>query len=380
MLIDEKMESSAGGVGKLTLLVAVIGLAYTLFNGNRTGATKGLLIRALWYGLVSMGISVAMAETGSVMSYLSIITNIFYWIAVLSIAYFATKRDGEIIEIIPVWAVISLSAVAFVFFKKAVIYNTYDNSQILGLNDAYFLLLNLPLVLLLRQKMLRNAAILVIMAGLLLSFKRGGVIAFVVAMAAYSFAYAKIGQRRVGRALMILVAFSIIFFFAFNFVSQRVGGYWTERFSTITEDQGSGRFEIWREVLDLQLTSDIPGWIFGHGYSAVSRSTSNERSAHNDFQEVLFDYGIIGFTLYLMVIASLIKVGKTLCRARSRYFPPFAASFAIFLVLSVASHLVIYPSYFVYLSIFWGLTVAVADREALMVRKMTGGRELPCAG
>jgi hypothetical protein len=95
----------------------------------------------------------------------------------------------------------------------------------------------------------------------------------------------------------------------------------------------------------------------GHRSTAIDRGILSQ-TAHNDYLEVLYDYGIIGLLLYiyftLLIVKRLIKLSKT----GGRYFHAYFSAFLIFLVMSMVSHLIIYPTYFAFISVLWGITEA----------------------
>ena len=76
-------------------------------------------------------------------------------------------------------------------------------------------------------------------------------------------------------------------------------------------------------------------------------------SAHNDFLEVLYDFGAIGFIFYVLIHLSLIKWTLRLFRARSELAFPVLISYVCFIVMSMVSHLILYPTYFGLLTAFW---------------------------
>ena len=131
--------------------------------------------------------------------------------------------------------------------------------------------------------------------------------------------------------------------------------YVFSRFSSISEDKGSGRDIVWRNVLDTYSKSPVLEKIIGHGhYSAiiVNRGHNIDLSAHNDFLEVLFDYGIIGLILYLLLHIYLIKRLFFLKRNKSELFLPYLASYITMFIMSMVSHLILYPTYFTFLATF----------------------------
>ena len=136
-----------------------------------------------------------------------------------------------------------------------------------------------------------------------------------------------------------------------------------DRLETIFEDKGSGRLGIWENTWEMQMDSSLAGWIFGHGFNAVYINSVPQYSAHNDFLEVLYDFGIIGFILYINFYIIIIKYSKKLYNARSKYTAPFVSSIVLALIMSITSHLIIFPTYFIYLCLFWGVIIADCDKN-----------------
>ena len=61
-----------------------------------------------------------------------------------------------------------------------------------------------------------------------------------------------------------------------------------------------------------------------------------------------------GLLLYALLHLCLITKAYRLIRERSLYAPAFAASYMLFFCVSLTSHLILYPTYFIFLTAFWG--------------------------
>lgn len=66
------------------------------------------------------------------------------------------------------------------------------------------------------------------------------------------------------------------------------------------ETGGSGRLDIYKQVIILFNNSDWFNIFFGHGVDSISRTIGI--GGHNDILEVLFCYGILGFILFCMML------------------------------------------------------------------------------
>jgi O-antigen ligase len=109
--------------------------------------------------------------------------------------------------------------------------------------------------------------------------------------------------------------------------------------------------------------------ILGHGHNAVRRDSPLEISAHNEYLEIIYDYGIIALTIYLGLWIYVIKQFLFHYRNNTIFFIPYALSICIFVVMSMVSQLVLYVSYFLYLVMFWGIVQAAKERWKLKKHK-----------
>lgn len=134
----------------------------------------------------------------------------------------------------------------------------------------------------------------------------------------------------------------------------------TERV-TREESDNSGRKAIWATTSLMIVTSPAEKFIVGHGFNGVRENSFLEISAHNDFLEIIYDYGLIIFALYICLWIHVVRRCYFLYRNKSSLFLPYAVSLSILFVLSMVSQLLPYATYFNYLVMFWGMTEAVTE-------------------
>jgi O-antigen ligase len=136
-----------------------------------------------------------------------------------------------------------------------------------------------------------------------------------------------------------------------------------ERLESMAEDQGSGRLDIYSETIKYIANSTPWQTLMGHGYVSTRDILASGKSAHNDWLEVQFDFGAVGLLLYALLHACLIRKSHSLIRGRSPLAAAFAASYALFFFMSMTSHLIIYPTYYLFLVAFWGMIEGLTRRE-----------------
>ena len=97
---------------------------------------------------------------------------------------------------------------------------------------------------------------------------------------------------------------------------------------------------------------------FGHGFDAVEANLG--QSAHNEYLEILYDFGIIGFLIFFLIILLLIK-----CYKQSFNRPVFAFALVSMLVTMMFSHIIIYPTFSNSMMITIGVLIGQGRSEGL---------------
>ena len=195
-----------------------------------------------------------------------------------------------------------------------------------------------------------------------------------VLMGGFYFLYGMKSKR--GKLYTIVVSVVLIagVFILFERIDDYTGGVLTERVNKEETDEGKGREAIWAITISMIQESSPAKLLTGHGHFGVRQDSWLEISAHNDFLEVIYDYGLIIFFLYLCLWYYVLRRAYSLYRARSPLFIPYSSSLSIFLAMSVVSHLILYTTYFNYLVMFWGMIEAIIEmdkKQKLIKKKIT---------
>ena len=243
-------------------------------------------------------------------------------------------------------------------FRYLQIYQTaHFNADTQHIGVSYFALVTFPLVLLHPSKTVRIAAWIITLLIVTSSIKRGGLIAFSAGAVVYMVCKQYVSPKKWLWSFILLllafIVFSASLIYAISYFESEI----LDRIARSRDDQGSGRLEIWKMVIDDISRSDTFSLVCGHGYLSVCNLTNNEGlPAHNDFLEVLYDFGLTGIVLY--GIAWLSLVGKTLrmLREKSELAPVMALMVSVFFILSMIS-IVIYYFQITYILLFIGTVI-----------------------
>ena len=311
--------------------------------------------------LYSLALSISMAFSALInmketeVTIYAIVLYSFPWMAVLYLSYFLKKSPKSYES---ESNVIYFLLATTIFFSYLNMENVSEGSRI-AINSIYWLVLCLPFILKLKARLLRYSGILFVLVATAISMKRTAIIAVLLGLSTYAIAkhMLNIKLKRSGIVSgVLIIVISAFVIYSYDYYAEKYHFDLQQRFQNAMVDGGSGRDSIYKDVVDMQFKSSVFGWVFGHGQNAVA--IENGISAHNDFLEILFDYGLIGFVLYLGIYVKLIRQLRQMLSSSSELMAPFAASIVMFFVISIFSHLITIPTYCILLCLFWGLNLA----------------------
>lgn len=357
------------GLGITITLFFAISIIYGILNFeliNRAPLIVWTVIFLVFFTILTTAVHMT-ENLGIIAIILAPLIDLTYWGSAFILSYTIVRSQENIVKFLINSFYLSIPIIAYYYFIRAYDTNNFGSLHFSGINEAYYLLMFLPIIFMMRANIFKFLGTVVVTIALFLSTKRTGIIALAVALIVYFLLNNSHNQKmRKNYFITVIIVISSVtaFIFLFNYFSDQTGGYLLNRFTTIEEDQGSGRMDIWKNTISLQLDSNFEGWIMGHGLNAVSRSFVGF-SAHNDFLEVLYDYGIIGLILYVSLYIQLFSIAFKMHQNKYQYFPSFAISCVLFFILSLFSHLIIYPTFFIYVSFFWGMTIADFENSKL---------------
>ena len=252
------------------------------------------------------------------------------------------RRFGEQPHFYKMVAFVMLCAVA----AYGIVYTTYN---VLGerghFGVAYYPLYLLPLMVACDKKWVRYIALAVIGVVIISSVKRGGLVALAMGLLTYLLVKRHIEQKGI-KGLIITLLLVLVVSLVFYSAVVNLGDNVLERLFNSDDDTGSGRTEIWAGIFQRLVEQDFSNWIFGNGYLATMTGTSNGSwsgfSAHNDFLECLYDYGVVTLFCYFGFLLSWAKYIVRTIRQRSRFAAPLAMMWVMYVILSMISIIVLY--------------------------------------
>ena len=224
-------------------------------------------------------------------------------------------------------------------------YSFYDIDNILlnvHLGSPYYSLYMLPLVLVYPSKTTRITMVVIICLAVFSSVKRGGVLALALAMLFYIITNQLVSKQ--GKFTKLIIGFCMlcVFVSVFFYIGTIGDNDIFERFENIQDDNGSGRTDVWAETWRLICNQNAFSFFIGNGFNAVLNNSRLILSAHNDYLEAWFDFGLIGFFLYVISMFLLFSDILRCLKEKKAYASAMSALGALIMVLSMISHIAIY--------------------------------------
>jgi hypothetical protein len=337
------------------LAMTVISILFLFIDGIVKNGNRLFIWLAVFY-VLSAFISTALSGLYPSDKLPFKFVTLFYWVAVLILAYYSVLSLNTPKFHVAI-VVLMLPFLSYKFFAMRYAGTVYLDTLLL--NPVYYISYLMPVVFLLRSKVLKISGLFLIFVVIVLSYKRMAILAYAMSILVYFYCLSKTSSNAGLWKTMTIFVGAVMFIgvlaFAFRFLAGEFGLDWGARMGSVVESGGSGRFDLWRQML-AALAADPAYLLFGHGYDATSRLLST--GAHNDILEILYDFGLMGLIIYLMFVATIVSIFLKMMKLRYKHVDAFAVSLVWFAFGSTFSMLINYPYWFLGLALFWGITIA----------------------
>ncbi len=212
-------------------------------------------------------------------------------------------------------------------------------------NYIYLVYALFPLVFLSEKKMFRYTATALLIVATIVSKKRTAVILLVAYAVVFSWRAFTRKKIRTYQFVLILVALVAIVALSYGTsVFENISSNYLYRFDTSNDDNWNGRFAIWSYGLARWWSGNILNIIFGNNITYSYSGSNVELTMHNDYLEMLTNYGIIGLIMIISFIVWLVKRTKSFEVHNYEEYNTVATFTCInYFILMVTSHIIIYP-------------------------------------
>lgn len=164
--------------------------------------------------------------------------------------------------------------------------------------DAIFsIFVFLPFCFLFHRKWLSYIFLIIYLLAVLLTAKRSIILTYSICVSLFVIynTFVNKYQKLWKRYLLIFFAIAMGAYYVSSKVEYIEGV--KERFERLEDNESNGRDEIIIHYSNRLSESDSFELLFGHGYAAVVKDIG--KGAHNDMLEILYDYGVIVYFIYI---------------------------------------------------------------------------------
>lgn len=324
-------------------LLNILSLSKLKFVINETIFSGFLLILYMFFLGINNNIGFFSWISCSVMwlFFIFVIYNMFITEKDLNFIVFATILTAIILSIIQIYGLVTPGL----------------NLDVAGTNSIYYILGIVPFVFLTPNIWIRFLGLGFISCAIIISGKSTCLIALFFIWLLFIVKF--LSKQNITKSKLItrLVLVIVFMFAVFKIVSIYIMDGDTASIFTNTWEElisgGNGRADIYSATLEAFVSSPIIKQIFGHGFDSINLVIGI--GTHNDFLMVLYNYGLIGFILYLYFWFSLIKGIIYLKKANSKFLLAYEVSIIVYFFISMASNVLNTQVQFLLLCMFWGL-------------------------
>ena len=206
----------------------------------------------------------------------------------------------------------------YYYYENWLISESDYQKNLLGVtNNASTLFVFLfPMVFFIKRKWLAYLVVLICVFFIINSVKRGNILAVSIPILLFLYSIIKNGKK-IWSTLFLLGAIVVGIVLIQKWIL--TNDYFLYRMEITAEGYSSHRDEIYRITWNAWLNSDsIINILFGYGFAKVTTFTHGF-AAHNDWFEILVDYGLNGVLIYFFIFISFIKKIKGISDVSLKY-------------------------------------------------------------
>lgn len=181
----------------------------------------------------------------------------------------------------------------------------FDEQSVVN-NIAYYFVVSMPFIFMVKNKTLSGLLMGLIVIFIIQGAKRGALLAGAVGLILYFYFQITQLEKKHWLKNIILAIIIIIALGAFSYLVFISNEFIISRIISITEGAMSDRDIIYRTLFNKWYNSEsIVNFIFGFGFAKSLTIAGNY--AHNDWLELLSNFGILGIILYILLFYSALK-------------------------------------------------------------------------
>jgi len=202
---------------------------------------------------------------------------------------------------------VALTVCAYFYYQFALssLILMTDSNRV-TVNASVVFLMILPLSFLIKNKVLSLSVVCVCIFFLISAVKRGNIIAAIIPLAIYVYELWKSTNKSFFKKAIVIIVVVIIASWVSDLIINNE--YFQLRLKQTEHGNSSGRDHIYATMWNMWYNkADFGQFLFGYGYAGTRLYSGIGYLAHNDWLEILVDFGLSGAILYLLIFVSLIR-------------------------------------------------------------------------
>lgn len=225
--------------------------------------------------------------------------------------YFFSNRNIINKKQLVVFFIIMLSiSIAQFYINRAQILSirVSDNLDVVN-NVAYSFVYLIPFLFLLKEKKVISMILSFIMVFFIIQgAKRGAMISGTIGMLFFAYYQIKTIDKKNRYKGFIIVSAGIATLSIFGYKFLQENEYLVQRLESIATGDSSGRDVIYANLFNVWLNSEsYVNLLFGHGFGSSIFLSGTGNWAHNDWLELLTNFGLLGVVIYLTLFVTATK-------------------------------------------------------------------------
>lgn len=184
-------------------------------------------------------------------------------------------------------------------------------------NASIIFLMLLPMLFCLKKRVVSLVLFCVCLFFLITGAKRGNILAAVIPAILYLWMLFKENKKNLFKISGLIIAVAAIAVWAKDMVLSN--DYLLNRYEQTLEGNTSGRDIIYSTMWNMWSgTDNIVNLLFGYGYNGTFLYSPMHKFAHNDWLEILVDFGLLGALFYAAIFISFARLYFRLDRGYPR--------------------------------------------------------------
>ncbi len=183
-----------------------------------------------------------------------------------------------------------------------------DSTDVVN-NVSYSFVALIPFVFLLKNKRIISFGFMMILVFFIIQgAKRGALIAGAIGLLSFVYFQLRTIERRKRFKGYFIISIAIVSMSVYAYNIYETNEFLIDRMQGLAEGNSSGRDIIYLNILNAWYNStSYINILFGYGFAASLYLSGTGNFAHNDWLELLSNYGLLGVSIYIMLFYSAIK-------------------------------------------------------------------------